>query len=295
MRETARTVPAVRSAARAAGAAAALALALPAGAQPRLPFPSPAATVSQEIGTSRVTVEYHRPAVRGRAVWGTLVPFGETWRLGANEATTLSLTHAAKVAGKDVPAGTYALFAVPGKESWTLVLNRKAKQWGAYFTDPKDDLLRFDVTPSAAPFTEWMTFSLEAVEPGTVRVSWAWEKLAFSFPVEFDVPAIVWADVDAAVKAKPDDFSTLLQAARWARQRKERLAEGRAWLDRSLAVQESFWNRELLANWLRDEGKTAEAIVEMRRAVELSKGKAPDGYGKALEATIAAWESEKPR
>jgi hypothetical protein len=271
------------------------AVAPPVGAQPRLPFPSPAASVSQEIGTSRVTIEYHRPAVRGRAIWGALVPYGETWRLGANEATTLTLTHAAKVAGKDVPAGTYALFAVPGKERWTLVLNRKAKQWGAYFTDPKEDLLRFEVSPVAAPHAEWMTFALEAVEPAAVRVSWAWERLAFSFPVEFDVPGVVWADVDAALKAKPDDHDTLLQSARWALRRGERLAEGRAWLDRSIAVRESFWNRELLASYLREEGKTAEAIAALRRAVELSKGKAPDGYWKALEETIAKWEAEKGR
>lgn len=269
------------------------ALAPTAVAQPRLPFPSPAATVSQEIGTSLVTIEYHRPAVRGREIWGALVPYGETWRLGANEATTLTLSHDARVAGHAVPAGTYALFAVPGKERWTLVLNRKAKQWGSYFTDPKDDLLRFEAAPAAAPPVERMTFALEPVEPGTVRVSWAWEKLAFSFPVEFDVAAIVWADVDAAVKEKPDDMGTLLQAARWALQRKERLAEGRAWIDRSVAAKESFWNRELLANYLRHEGKTAEAIVAMKRAIELSKGKAPDGYGKALEATVAAWEAEK--
>ena len=269
------------------------ALAAPAAAQPRLPFPSPAASVSQEIGISRVTVEYHRPAVRGRAIWGALVPYGETWRLGANEATTLALSHDAKVAGHAVPAGTYALFAIPGKERWTLVLNRKAKQWGAYFHDPKEDLLRFEVTPAAAPHAEWMTFALDAVEPSAVRVSFAWERLAFSFPVEFDVAGIVWAGVDAALKEKPDDMGTLLQAARWALRREERLAEGRAWLDRSIAAQESFWNRELLANYLRHEGKTAEAIVAMKRAIELSKGKAPDGYWKALEATVAAWETEK--
>ncbi len=268
-------------------------LAPSAAAQPRLPFPSPASTVSQEIGTSLVTIEYHRPAVRGREIWGALVPYGETWRLGANEATTLTLSHDAKVAGHDVPAGAYALFAVPGKERWTLVLNRKAKQWGSYFTDPKDDLLRFEVAPAAGPPVERMTFALEPVEPGTVRVSWAWEKLAFSFPVEFDVAAIVWAGVDAALKEKPDDMGTLLQAARWALQRKERLSEGRTWIDRSVAVKESFWNRELLANYLRHAGKTAEAIVAMKRAIELSKGKAPDGYWKALEATVAAWEREK--
>ncbi len=277
----------------AAAGLALAALAPTAAAQPRLPFPSPAASVSQEIGTSRVTLEYHRPAVRGRAIWGALVPYGETWRLGANEATTLTLSHDGKVAGHDVPAGTYALFAVPARERWTLVLNRKAEQWGAYFHDPKEDLLRFEVVPATAPHAEWMTFALDAVEPGTVRVSWSWEKLTFSFPVELDVPGIVWAGVDAALKEKPDDMGTLLQAARWALQRKERLAEGRAWIDRSVAVKESFWNRELLANYLRHEGKTAEAVVAMRRAIELSKGKAPDGYGKALEATVAAWEGEK--
>ena len=270
-------------------------LTAPAAAQPRLPWASPAATVSQEIGTSRVTVSYHRPAVRGRAVWGALVPWGETWRLGANEATTIELSHPAKVAGQDVPAGTYALFAVPGKERWVLVLNRKAKQWGAYFHDPKEDVLRFDVLPAAGPHVERMTFGMEPVEPGSVRVSWAWEKLSFSFPVEFDVPSIVWAQVDAALKEKPDDHDTLLQAAKWARQRNERLDEGRAWLDRSIAARESFWNRELLANYLHDGGKTAEAIVEMKRARDLSRGKAPEGYVKGLEETIAKWEGEKAR
>jgi len=273
----------------------ALAAALPAAAQPRLPWASPAATVSQEIGTSRVTVEYHRPAVRGRAVWGALVPYGEVWRLGANAATTLALTHPARVAGKDVPAGTYALFAVPGKERWTLVLNRKAKQWGAYFHDPKEDVLRFEVTPGPAPHAERMTFSMEPVEPGTVRVSWAWEKLAFSFPVELDVPAIVWGEVDAALKEKPQDHDTLLQAARWARQRNERLEDGRVWVERSVAVRESFWNRELLANYLHDAGKSSEALVEMKRARDLARGKAPEGYVQGLEETIARWEGEAPR
>ena len=112
-----------------------------------LPRPSPAASVFEKIGTARLTVTYSRPAVKGREVWGGLVPYGQVWRLGANDATTLEVSEACKLAGHDLPAGSYALFAIPAKDSWTIVVDSQAKQWGAYFRDPKKDVFSFDVTP----------------------------------------------------------------------------------------------------------------------------------------------------
>ncbi len=132
-----------------------------------LPRPSPAASVFEKIGTAKLTVTYSRPAVKGREIWGGLVPYGQVWRLGANDATTLEVSEPAKLAGHDLPAGAYALFAIPAKDKWTILVNSQAKQWGAYFRDPKKDLFTFDVTPSAGPHQEWLEFRLH---PESARV-----------------------------------------------------------------------------------------------------------------------------
>jgi len=121
------------------------------------PQVSPWASVSQTIGTTRITLEYHRPAVRGRKIWGSLVPYGQVWRAGANDATTIRFADAVKIHGHEVKAGTYALFMIPRLEGWTVILNRRAKQWGAFEYDPRLDVLRLEVTPRTASNTEWLT------------------------------------------------------------------------------------------------------------------------------------------
>ncbi|HJW08876.1 MAG TPA: DUF2911 domain-containing protein, partial [Holophagaceae bacterium] len=126
--------------------------------QTLFPQLSPAAEVKQTIGVTTVALKYHRPAVKGRDIWGKLVPFEQVWRMGANEATTISFSDAVKVEGTDVPAGTYAIFAIPHAESWTLILSRNARQFGAWAYNPKDDLLRFEVKPKPVSFNEWLTY-----------------------------------------------------------------------------------------------------------------------------------------
>jgi len=259
-----------------------------AAAAVQLPQASPAASVTQKVGTTDLTLSYHRPAVKGRAIWGGLVPWGEVWRLGANEATTLTVSDPVKIAGKDVPAGTYALFAIPGAERWTFILSRKAKQWGAFSYDAKDDLARFEAKAGPAPHTEWMTFSIDPAGDGAAEVTLAWEKVRLSFPVTVDVPSIVWRDLDAALAAaKPEDGDLFLQAARYARERGQRLAEAMAWIDRSIAARETWWNLETKADLLQDAGRTAEALALLERALALSREKTPAGYQQGLEKKLA--------
>lgn len=273
--------------------AAAIALAPCALADLKLPQKSPAEKVTHDVGTATVTLSYHRPGVRGRTVWGDLVPYDQVWRLGANEVTTLTLSHPGKIAGREVPAGKWALLAIPGKEKWTLILNREADQWGAYFYKPEKDLLRFDVTPQAGPFVEWMTLAFVPETASRTRLDFAWEKVRFSIPVEFDVSGIAWKDVDdalAASKGKPEEWGVTLQAARFALQEGKRLDEAMAWCDRSLAIKESFWNLEMKGLLLHQGGKTAEAIGWMERAKVDAKGKAPQGYIDGLDRTMAGWK-----
>jgi Protein of unknown function (DUF2911) len=144
---------------------------------------SPAGSASGAAGAAKITIEYHRPSVRGRDIWGGLVPYGQVWRLGANEATTITFSAPVKVEGKDVAAGTYALFAVPGKDKWTFIVNKNAKQWGAFKYQQSDDLLRFDVVPQAGGAVETMTLSIVAKAPASASVEMEWAKVKTAFSV----------------------------------------------------------------------------------------------------------------
>ena len=144
---------------------------------------SPAGSASGAAGATKITIEYHRPSVRDREIWGGLVPYGQVWRLGANEATTITFSAPVKVEGKDVPAGTYALFAIPSKDKWTFIVNKNAKQWGAFKYQESADLLRFDVVPKTGNAVEMMTFSILPKAPASASVEMEWAKVKIAFTV----------------------------------------------------------------------------------------------------------------
>lgn len=141
-------------------------LALPVAAQERgndEARTSPNATVSQTIGTTQVTVGYSRPSVRDRAIFGELVPFDAVWRTGANEATTITFSDDVMFGGQAVPAGTYALFTVPGQDSWSVMVNSAAEQWGAMDYDADLNVASVTVEAEAATSAEMMTFYFDNV------------------------------------------------------------------------------------------------------------------------------------
>ena len=115
------------------------------------PKPSPAATATGKIGAADVTVNYSSPAVKGRPIWGGLVPYGQVWRAGANEATTVEFSKAVTVEGKALPAGKYGFFVLPTAKEWTVIFNKVPNQWGAFKYDSKQDALRVSVAPHKAP------------------------------------------------------------------------------------------------------------------------------------------------
>jgi len=123
-----------------------------------------------------ITIEYGRPKVKGRTIWGGLVPFAKVWRTGADEATTFAISKDVKVEGKTIAAGTYSLFSIPGEAEWTIIFNKVAKQWGAFRYDQSQDVLRVNVKPAAAEHTEEMTFKIEGS-----KVVLYWEKLSIPF------------------------------------------------------------------------------------------------------------------
>jgi hypothetical protein len=135
--------------------------------------PSPAATATGKIGAADVTVAYSSPAVKGRTVWGSLVPYGQVWRAGANEATTVEFSKSVTVEGKALPAGKYGFFVIPTEKQWTVIFNKVPNQWGAYKYDEKQDALRVTVTPrKAASMAERLAY--EVTPKGLVL---RWENL----------------------------------------------------------------------------------------------------------------------
>lgn len=149
-------------------------------AQDKADRPSPPKTAEAQLASGKVIIDYSSPAVKERAIWGDLVPFGKMWRTGANEATTIMLEKDMKVAGKLIPAGKYALFTIPGKDEWTVVINSEWDQWGSNNYKKESDVHRFKVKPTAnAENQERLTFTVS--ENGTVTMMW--EKLSISFEV----------------------------------------------------------------------------------------------------------------
>jgi len=287
--------PSHASAAKPPAANAASSSAAPKSAQEpmRVPMASPFACVQLDVGTSRVEIRYHRPAVRERAIWGALVPYGEPWRTGANNATTISFSDPVRIAGNEVPEGTYAFFAIPREGAWTLILNRVHAQWGAYGYDPKEDQARFEVQPIASTPHEWLEYELDPVDEDSARVSLRWEKLEVSFQVDVDVDGIMKREIEQALaSAKPDDWAVYFQCAKYYFERNHSTEQALAWIDQSLAAKESFWNLDLKARLLQRAGRTAEALPLLERAIELSRGIAPKAYTDGLETLLASFREQ---
>lgn len=255
-------------------------IAIPAVAQIDVPRQSPRASVTQTIGTTEIKIDYHRPGVKGRTIWGGLVPYDSPWRMGANEATTISFSDPVSIAGKEVPAGKYSFFAVPGRDKWTLILNKDPNQWGAYGYDPAKDQVRLDVAPVAAPHTEWMRFTIDPTSPSQAVVTLNWDKVSVPMTVDVDVAKIVWADIDRGLA------SAYSAAANFALDRGERLPEALVWIDQSIAAGESVFNLWTKARILQKLNRSAEALPLMERALARARNdKMPADFLNILEGT----------
>jgi hypothetical protein len=273
-----------------AAAAIALVLTPPAGAQLKLPRPSPGASVTQTIGLTDLTVAYSRPGVKGRTIWGDLVPMDKPWRTGANEATTLTTTDEITFGGQKLAAGTYALATIPGKDEWIVAVNRDKDMWGTAY-DEKKDVMRVKVkaTPAAEP-TEWMQFTFENLTPNSGELVLRWEKLRVAIPITVDANGKAMANARAAVDtASAGNWRTPYQAASFTFNNDHGMNEGEKWLQKSLAVQENYYNLNLLARWQAKTGKKTEAVATAKKALEAAKKSTDTIDTVPTEKLIAEW------
>lgn len=183
-----------------------------ANAQALMPMPSSGQTIIQDFGLGKVTLKYFRPDVKGRKIFGGLESYGAVWRTGANNATTIEFTDEVSIAGNKVPAGKYALFTIPEKDKWTIILNKTADQWGAYDYKKEDDLLRFTVKPMMKKEnTETFTMQFSNVTPGSMNLNLMWENVAISIPMMIDYDAKVMANIDKAMMGEKKPYFAAAQ------------------------------------------------------------------------------------
>jgi len=242
-------------------------------AQPQLPQPqaSPAATVSQTIGIAEVTVSYHRPAVKGRTIWGTLVPYGEVWRAGANENTTVMFSKAVTIGGKEIPAGTYGLHMIPSTAQWTVILSANATSWGSYFYTQNEDVHRFTVQPQPGEFTEWLRYEFSDLSDSSAVLSLCWEKLRVPIALHVNTgeQILTFARnvyLRGAAGFTPQGYT---QAAQYALKTK-RYDQALAWAEKSIAMAESFANLRTKAAALEALGRKEEAAQFQTKALKIA-------------------------
>jgi hypothetical protein len=275
--------------------AALAAVALPAAAQTGPPRPSPKAAVSQVAGLTEIALAYSRPGVKGRQIWGGLVPYDQVWRTGANEATSFTVSTDVQVEGKPLAAGKYALFTIPRKDRWTVIFN-KTQQWGAFEYKEADDVLRVDVTPQEAPFQERMDITVPDFTDGSAKVVLRWEKVAVPFNVTFDTPKIALARAEQEVAAADVRPNALISWSRWLWQNGLATDTTLGWVQRATATEagaKSYWGKAVEARLLAKAGKVAEAKAAAAAAVPLAPTAGDADNAKAdaekLQKEAASW------
>jgi hypothetical protein len=263
-------------------------------AQLKLPRTSQKATVTQTVGLTDVTISYSRPGVKGRVIWGDLVPYDKVWRTGANEATSIVFSQDVTINGKPLPAGTYSLHTIPGKSAWTVIFNKKAEQWGSYSYDDTQDALRVQVTPTTGANQEWMEFAFEDLTTDAATVTLAWEKVRVPFKVGTKTTEQALANIRQTLSGEVKEWNVPYGAASFAFNNNLDKSEAMKWIDQSISLKETFWNLRLKAQMLGKDGKTKDAVAVAEKAIVVGKTDedATDEIPK-LQKQIGDWKSGK--
>jgi len=263
-------------------------LASPASAQQlELPRPSPLAKVSQVVGITEIAVEYSSPAVKGRKVWGGIIPLGELWRTGANQATKVTFSKDVTIADKPVPAGTYALFTIPAKDSWTVIFNKNPNQGGTGQYKQDLDLLRFTVKPLPAAHRERLTFVFTDTSDAGTTLDLEWEKLRLPIQIKAGTDAQVAANIKAL---EDNSWRSFNSAARYLLESKKDYDHALQLVERSLAQREDWLNVWTKAQLIAAKGKPAEACPLGQKAKALGDKSDSFFFADEVKKTLAEWK-----
>jgi len=257
---------------------------------PELPAKSPLVRVEQQVGLTPIWVEYSSPARRGRTIWGELVPYGELWRTGANANTLLHVGRDGMVGGKAVSAGTYGLLTIPGRERWTVILSSKTDGGGTGSYDESLDVARFEVTATAAPERERMTFIFSNTTDSSTRLDLEWAGQRVSIPIEVPTRDHVEAEI---AQATANAWQAHERSARYLLDQGEDLDRALALIEASIAIAANWRNHWVKAQILGAKGQKKDAIRSAKKAKQLGDDSgAFRFYAPQMDAAMARWKGK---
>jgi tetratricopeptide (TPR) repeat protein len=247
-----------------------------------LPRPSQHAEVIQRIGLTDITINYHRPLVNGRKVFGSLEAYGKVWRAGANENTTISFTDPVTIDGQQLAAGTYGLHMIPGENEWVVIFSKANTSWGSFTYDQKEDALRVTVKPQASDFHDALTYDFDDLKPDSAVITMRWDKIAVPFKVAVNVNEIVEQRMRLHLRGLAQyTWDGWNDAADYFVNAKVDLEEALTYADKSIAVEARYENLMTKSRALDLLGRKEEAAKF--RAEALAKADASQSYAYARQ------------
>lgn len=271
--------------------------AAPAAPQFATPAASPAAKVTQTVGLTEMSVTYSRPAVKGRVIWGELVPFDKPWRTGANAPNQFTTADEITVEGQKLAAGTYSIITIPTRDTWTVAFSSQKDLQGADNYDAKHDALRVTVKPVAMNEpVERMQFTFDDVTNDAATLTLRWEKLAVPLKLTVDTNGKTLAAARAAIAAaKPDDWRTPYRAANWAHDAGVAKDEAAQWAAAAHKAKENFQTTGLLARMAQKNGDMKNAVTLMKKSITFGKADTTlfPGQLAGNEKMLEEWTAKK--
>jgi len=251
----------------------------------KMPPPSPPQTIKQDFGISSIELSYSRPGIKGRKVFGDLVPYGKVWRTGANNATTIDFGDDVTIGGTKVPAGKYGLLTIPDKDNWKVIITKQLEVTNPTDYKPESDLVRVDVKPmTMKDKMETFTMQFANVKSSTCELQIMWENTAVVMPISSDVETVVMKQIDDAMNK---DNRPYFQSALYYLNNGKDLNQAIAWFDKAIAQQpDGYWIYHQKANALAKLGKKDEAKATAQKSIELAKEAKNDDYVRLNEKLL---------
>ena len=255
-----------------------------------LPKPSPSGTVTQVVGATEISLDYSRPGVKGRKIFGELLPFGELWRLGANSATTLTTANDLKFGNNVLKAGSYALFATPKADgTWEIAFNTDTKQSGTADYSAAKDVFRLTAKVEENSFTETLFIGFDKVGESGASVVILWENARVELPFTVNTKEVALKNIDEAIKKGENLGDVYYNAANYHFSSLQDNKQALKYVEKSLKLKENFRNVFLKARILEKSGKKKEAISLAKDALKLAEAAGSKGYAGFISSTLEAW------
>lgn len=264
------------------------------GSAQDLPQPSPTGTVEQIVGLTTIKVVYSRPSMKGRTVFGDLVPYGKVWRTGANKCTTFETSGPIKIEGQDLAQGIYSLFTIPSEDTWTIIFNKDTSLWGEGDRKEEADVLRVKVTRAKAQdAVETLTFDFASVKDDHADLELRWENMRVSMDIWADATSQALENIKAAL-GKPDpSFGVYHGCARFCVDRGINLPEALKWAEASVSKEKKYWNMHTYARALAANGNFKEAIVAAEESMKLAQAADATAYVNMNKDRIEEWSKAR--